>query len=108
MVTIFLAQTNYALATELGNKSEAVQFATLLTAIGDEGTEVYSTFTWDDENADEIEPGLTKFAEYCQPRKNVPFERYRFNQRKQELSESYELTEVKATEEFDMYFEETY
>ena len=104
----FLAQTNYALATELGNKSEAVQVATLLTAIGDEGREVYSTFTWDDENAYEIEPGLTKFAEYCQPRKNIPFERYRFNQRKQELSESYELTEVKATEESDVYFEETY
>ena len=36
----FLAGTNYALATELGNKSEAVQVATLLTVIGDEGGEV--------------------------------------------------------------------
>ena len=59
----FLAWTNYALATELGNRSEAVQVATLLTVIGDEGREVYSTFTWDDVDADEIEPGLTKFAE---------------------------------------------
>ena len=41
----FLAWTNYALATELGNKSEAVQVATLLTVIGDEGREIYSTFT---------------------------------------------------------------
>ena len=85
----FLAWTNYALATELGNKSEAVQVATLLTVIGDEGREIYSTFTWDDEDADEIEPGLTKFAEYCQPRKNIPFERYRCNQRIQELGESF-------------------
>ena len=85
----FLAWTNYALATELGNKSEAVQVATLLTVIGDEGREIYSTLTWDDVDADEIEPGLTKFAEYCQPRKNIPFERYRCNQRIQELGESF-------------------
>lgn len=31
-----------------------------------------------------------KFAEYCQPRKNVPFERYRFNKRVQEAGESYD------------------
>ena len=85
----FLAWTNYALATELGNKLEAVQVATLLTVIGDEGREIYSTFTWDDVDADEIEPGLTKFAKYCQPRKNIPFERYRCNQRIQELGESF-------------------
>ena len=29
-------------------------------------------------------------AEYCQPRKNVPFERYKFNKRTQETGESYE------------------
>ena len=35
-------------------------------------------------------PVLSKFAEYCQPRKNVPFERYRFNIRTQEQGESYD------------------
>lgn len=33
---------------------------------------------------------MTKFAEYCQPRKNVPFERYRFNRRSQEAGETYD------------------
>ena len=33
---------------------------------------------------------LQKFADYCQPRKNVPFERYRFNKRAQEAGESYD------------------
>ena len=37
-----------------------------------------------------IVPVLRKFAEYCQPRKNVPFERYKFNKRTQESGESYE------------------
>ena len=60
---VFLAGTNYALAREFGNNSEAVQVATLLTVIGDEGRKVYSTFTRDNEDADEIEPGLTKLAE---------------------------------------------
>ena len=37
-----------------------------------------------------IKPILTKFEEYCQPRKNVPFERYRFNRRVQEAGETYD------------------
>lgn len=39
-----LAWKNYALATELNKKSEAVQVATLLTLIGEDAREVYSTF----------------------------------------------------------------
>ena len=76
-----LAWNSYSLATELNKKSEKVQVATLLTFIGEEARDVYSTFTdWADEgDQDKIAPVLRKFAEYCQPRKNVPFERYRFN-----------------------------
>ena len=37
------AWDNYALATELTTKSEAVQVATLLTAIVEEACEVFST-----------------------------------------------------------------
>ena len=86
------AWTNYSLATELNKKSEAIQVATLLTVIGEEAREVFSTFTgWDNEEAKaKIEPVLAKFEEYYQPRKNVPFERYRFNRRMQEPGESYD------------------
>ena len=86
------AWTNYALATELNKKPEAVQVATLLTVIGEEARDVFSTFSnWAQEGDDsKIEPVLNKFAEYCQPRKNVPFERYRFNIRAQEQEESYD------------------
>ena len=87
-----LAWNSYALATELNKKSEAVQVATLLTVIGEEARDVYSTFTdWAAEGDEKkIAPVLQKFAEYCQPRKNVPFERYRFNRRTQEAGESYD------------------
>ncbi|XP_048577104.1 uncharacterized protein K02A2.6-like [Nematostella vectensis] len=85
-----LAWKNYSLATGLNEKVEAVQVATLLTVIGEEAREVYSTFTLTEGETDKIEPVIKKFAEYCQPRKNVPFERFRFNQRMQEPGESYE------------------
>ena len=85
-----LGWRNYALATELTEKSEDV--ASLLTVVEEEAREVYSTFSgWEnDGDQNKIEPVLNKFATYCQPRKNVPFERYRFNQRVQEDGESYE------------------
>ena len=86
------AWTNYALATELSKKSEDVQVATLLTVIGEEAREVCATFTDWATSGDEskIQPVLDKFEAYCQPRKNVPFERYRFNRRAQEPGETYD------------------
>ena len=77
---------------ELNKKSEAVQVATLLTVIGEEARDMYSTFTgWEDEgDKAKIKAVLAKCAQYCQPRKNIPFERYRFNRRMQEPGESYD------------------
>ena len=86
------AWTNYALATELYTKPQPVQVATLLTVIGEDSREVYSTFKdWaGDGDARRIKPVLQRFAAYCEPRKNVPFERYKFNKRVQEAGEQYE------------------
>jgi hypothetical protein len=86
------AWDNYSLATRLNKKPEAVQVATLLTVIGEEAQEVFSTFTdWAAEGDEsKIAPVLAKFEAYCQPRKNVPFERYRFNHRVQEPGEPYD------------------
>ena len=76
-----LAWNSYALATELDTKLEGVQVATLLMVIGEEARDVYSTFTdWANEgDENKIALVLQKFAKYCQPQKNVRFERYRFN-----------------------------
>lgn len=86
------AWSNYALATELANKPEPVQVATLLTVIGEDAREVFSTFREWTTDGDEqrIGPVLEKFAQYCQPTKNVPFERFVFNKRQQEPGEPYE------------------
>ncbi len=87
-----LAWTSYTLATELNNKPEKLQVATLLTVIGEEACEVFSTFTdWAVEGDEaKIEPLLLKFSQYCEPRKNVPFDRYLFNRRAQEPGETYD------------------
>ena len=86
-----LEWSNYVLTTELHKKSEQVQVATHLTVIGEEARDVYPTFEWpDEESKNKIGPVLQQFADYCQPRKNIPFERYRFNNRAQEAGETYD------------------
>ena len=86
------AWDSYALATELNKKAEDVQVATLLTVIGEEAREVYSTFTgWENAgDSKKIAPVLEQFRRYCEPQKNTPFERYCFNRRCQEAGESYD------------------
>ena len=65
--------------------------ATQLTVIGEDARDLYSTFDWADEaNKNKIEPVLQQFADYCQPRKSISFECYRFNKRAQEAGESYD------------------
>ena len=84
--------------------------ATLLTVIGEDGLEVYSTLRdlAQDGLDRQILPTLRKFAEYCQPRKTFgTFERYTFNKRTQESGESYEqyktiLPKLSEACEFDM------
>ena len=64
-----LAWNSYALVPELDTKSEGIQVATLLTVIGEEARDVYSTITdWANEGEEnKIAPVLQKFSEYCQP-----------------------------------------
>ena len=39
----------------------------------------------------DIDAVIERFDSYCNPRKNVPFERYHFNLRQQELGEFFDL-----------------
>ena len=85
------AWANYALAIGLDEKTQKVQVATLLMVIGEEARDVFATLSWPtagDES--KINKVLEKFKQYCQPRRNVPFERYRINRRMQEPGESYD------------------
>lgn len=68
------AWDSYTLALELNKKAQKVQVVILLTVIGEEAHEIFSTFTnWNaEDNESMIGPVLTKFEEYCQPQK-CPF-----------------------------------
>jgi len=81
----------YALATDVDDKSEDKQVAVLLTALGPAARKVYRTFTWAaDADSRKIDSVLAKFDEFCRPRENIPFERYKFNVRQQEPGETFE------------------
>ena len=86
------AWKNYSIAIKLHQEPEAVQVAILLTVVGAEALKVFATFTdWaSDTDQNKIQPVLQKFAAYCQPLKNVRFERYKFYSRMQESGESYD------------------
>ena len=73
--------------------------STLLSVIGEDAAKAFDTFTWnEEEKEDNIKDVLAKFDEYCEPRTQVIYERYRFNNRKQEAGESVAayITELRA------------
>ena len=62
---------------------------TLLHVAGSEALEVYNTFQWDeDEDNMKVEKIMEKFERYCNPRKNLTFERHSFFSRNQLEGES--------------------
>ncbi|PIK34848.1 hypothetical protein BSL78_28326 [Apostichopus japonicus] len=79
----------YSIATDLGKKDDAVQSMTLLHVAGPEVVEVYNTFKWDTAGDDKkLGKILEQLEKYCNPRKNVTYERHVFNKRNQQPGES--------------------
>ena len=74
------------------------QAAILLNLDGEEAIEVYNTFTFDDETEQDPEVILQKFQEYCEPKKNITFERHVFNTRTQQPTQSFDcfVTELRV------------
>jgi hypothetical protein len=79
---------NFLLATGFSSKDDAVKVGLLLSVIGEEAVELYSTFEWT--KADDkvkLDLVLTKFEAYCKPKASELFETYRFLSRRQEPGE---------------------
>ena len=65
-----------------------MRVSTLLSVIGEEAVKAFDTFAWSEgQSENNITDVLAKFDEYCEPRTQVIYERYRFNNRKQEQGE---------------------
>ena len=88
-----------SIATGIAKQSALVRVSTLLSIIGEDATKVFDTFQWnEDENEEDPASVIAKFDVYCEPRTQVIYERYRFNNRKQEPGENIAtyLTELKT------------
>jgi len=93
------AWKRYEIATGMHKQGGVVRVSTLLSIIGEDGVNVHDTFTWNEgKDQNDIELVLQKFDQFCAPRTQVIYERYRFNNRNQEPGEnitSY-LTELRT------------
>lgn len=89
---------NYLKATEADKKPEPQQIAIFLHVAGDDALEVYNTFTFSDEEKDKIKPVFEKFEAYCNPRKNLTFERHKFFMCNQVPTETFDqfVTELRT------------
>ena len=89
----------FSSASGLSEKDEKVQLATLLHVAGEEALEIYNTFTWDsDEDENKVNMIMAKFEAYCNPRKNINWERHIFNIRNQQIGETIDqyVTDLKT------------
>ena len=89
---------NYVTAIDMEEMSEARQLAILLHVVGDDALEVYNTFTFTAEERNKVEPVLERFEAYCNPRKNLTYERHKFFTRNQLSGESFDqfVTELRT------------
>ena len=79
----------FSAASGLSDKDEKVQSATLLHVAGPDALEIYNTFSWDTEgDENKVEKIKERFEGYCNPRKNITWERHVFNTCDQDIGET--------------------
>ena len=79
----------YEIATGLCKQAGLIRVATFLTIIGEEANKVYDIFTWANSQDEQcLADVLSQFDIYCEPRTQVIYERFRFNNRNQRAGES--------------------
>ncbi|CAL9691156.1 unnamed protein product [Knipowitschia caucasica] len=79
----------YLLAAGLDDADEKRKVALLLTVAGRGALDVFNTFQFDNEDYG-LNDVVTKFEDYCTPRRNETYERYVFRNRMQNENESIE------------------
>ena len=81
---------NYIVATNLADDS-ARRAAIFLACVGTEAYEIFQTFQFDDEaHRQDIRKVIDAFDNYCIGEINITYERYIFNRRNQDTSESFD------------------
>ena len=79
----------FEIATGIDEAGDKKRVCTLLSIIGEDAVKVFDTFEYGGgESEDSIHDVLNKFEEYCNPRRNTIYERFKFQCRHQEAGES--------------------
>ena len=79
----------YMVASGKDTKSDEVKSAAFLHLAGPEALEVFNTFSFDNPgDAKKLDKLVEQFEAYCNPRKNVTWERHVFNTRRQQSGET--------------------
>ena len=82
------ARTRDKVATGVNKQEQLVRVSTLMSVIGEDATKAFNTFELAETEDDSKIDVLAKLDEYCEPRTQVIYKRYRFNNRNQEPGES--------------------
>ena len=77
----------YRISTELNEKDEVLQINTMIYCMGDEADDIVMSFTFAEGDEKKYAKVKEKFDQHFIIKRNVIFERARFNMRKQEPSE---------------------
>ena len=96
----------YLATTEKDSKGDKIKTSIFLTCIGQNGREIYETFTFEPGDKMKLAPVLRKFSEYCNPRKNKTILRHKFFTYRQQEGQYFhdfvtELKKVSSKCEFD-------
>lgn len=85
-------------ANVASKKDEATQIAQFLNLAGQEAIDLYSNMDITKDDKKSLEAIMTKFEHYCNPRKNVVYERYLFYMRQQKDGEPFDqfLNDIKT------------
>ena len=78
----------YITASGSEKKDDTVRIAILLNFAGEDAIEVFNTFQFAKDDEKKLNKVLEQFEQYCNPRKNVVFERHQFWQITQKDSET--------------------
>jgi hypothetical protein len=82
---------NYEVATDLADKTMKKRAAVFLACIGTEAYELYQTMEFDDDDELDLKKIMDAFEKHYIGDVNITYERYNFNQRKQEIGESFDV-----------------
>ena len=79
----------YLIATGIDQKEDKIKANTFLHVIGPEELEIFNTFIFQNQDDKEkLQPITDKLETYCNPRKNITYERHVFNMRNQQTGEN--------------------